>query len=55
MLVKLQAGSVDAGFLAAFCPIQDVPYFTVIKYVLLFEVVGGVANGLPGEGMELWS
>ncbi|PUU82686.1 hypothetical protein B9Z19DRAFT_1099017 [Tuber borchii] len=37
VLVRLQAGSVDAGFLAAFCPIQDVPYFTVIKYVLLFK------------------
>lgn len=33
ILVRLQAGSVEAGFLAAFCPIQAVPYLVIIKYV----------------------
>ncbi|PUU82687.1 hypothetical protein B9Z19DRAFT_1061580 [Tuber borchii] len=46
VLVRLQAGSVDAGFLAAFCPIQDVPYFTVIKHGAL------VANIKAGDSRE---
>lgn len=33
VLVRLQAGSAEAGFLAAFCPIQAVPYLVVIRCV----------------------
>ncbi|CUS14487.1 unnamed protein product [Tuber aestivum] len=45
VLLKLQAGSVEAGFLAAFCPIQDVPYFAVIKHgALVANIKAGVSR-----------
>ncbi|KAG0128270.1 hypothetical protein HOY82DRAFT_612008 [Tuber indicum] len=40
-LARLQVGSAEAEFLVAFCPIQDVPYFTVIEYILALEVKTG--------------
>jgi hypothetical protein len=45
VLLKLQAGSVEAGFLAAFCPIQAVPYLVVVKYVQSSGVRRGEREG----------
>ncbi|KAK2808164.1 hypothetical protein FQN50_004905 [Emmonsiellopsis sp. PD_5] len=43
--LKLQAGSVEAGFLASFCPINKVPTLVVIKNgVLRGYIVSGVAE-----------
>ncbi|KAH0607488.1 uncharacterized protein H6S33_002522 [Morchella sextelata] len=45
VLLKLQAGSVEAGFLAAFCPIQAVPYLVVVKNgAMVANVAAGVTR-----------
>ena len=33
VLLRLEAGSTEAGFLSAFCSISDTPTFVVIQYV----------------------
>ena len=33
VLLRLEAGSTEAGFLSAFCSISDTPTFVVIRYV----------------------
>jgi hypothetical protein len=34
VLLRMQAGSTEAGFLAAFCPLENIPAFVVVQYVL---------------------
>lgn len=33
VLLRLEAGSTEAGFLAAFCPLSQIPTLVVIQYV----------------------
>jgi hypothetical protein len=33
VVLRLEAGSTDAGFLSAFCPVSNTPTFVVIQYV----------------------
>lgn len=35
VVLRLNAGSQEAGFLSSFCPVGDIPTLVVVKYVLL--------------------
>ncbi len=47
VLLRLEAGSTEAGFLAAFCTLDKVPAFVAIQCVCLCSFRGG---GLMGTG-----
>ncbi|KAI5846343.1 hypothetical protein DFP73DRAFT_593406 [Morchella snyderi] len=53
VLLRLQAGSVEAGFLAAFCPIQAVPYLVVVKNgAMVANVAAGVTRDEFRDGVK---
>ena len=35
ILLRLEAGSREAGMLAAVCPVQEIPHLLIIKYATL--------------------
>ncbi|RPB06254.1 hypothetical protein P167DRAFT_580879, partial [Morchella conica CCBAS932] len=53
VLLRLQAGSVEAGFLAAFCPIQAVPYLVVVKNgAMVANVAAGATRDEFMDGIK---